>query len=318
MLYETIYIASRDKNGGIYRYEYSKGNAYKECSFYPMDSPMYMIKRHNQMHILLRAPFDTVDSGYICCDILSNGELCKYSKIVSTQGEIACHLTEFNNHIFCVNYTSGDVTKIGKKTINHNKEELPVSHPHYVGPTPDGKYICVTDLGQDYIYIYDDDLNCVNKVKMPHGHGVRHLIFSCDGRYVYTANELKSTVSVLKYNDGNMEIIDTKSCLPEDFNGVSYASAIRIYNEEIYVANRGHNSISKMAFDGQKLEFLDSFSCNGITPRDFIFHENRIICANQDSDSVTVFEKNDNGAFSFIQKIEIIEPICVICGSQED
>ena len=54
-----------------------------------------------------------------------------------------------------------------------------------------------------------------------HGHGVRHLVFSNDGRYVFTANELKSTVSVLEYKDGNMELIDTISCLPKDFDGVN-------------------------------------------------------------------------------------------------
>lgn len=313
----TIYIASRCKNGGLYRLEFLQGHGYVNRGITIMDSPMYMIKSGEKMHILLRSPFCNNESGYLSYDIMPNGDLHLPTDIVSTKGEIACHLTTFKDHIYCVNYTSGDVTKIGKKTVNHNGKGLPDSHPHYVGPTPDGKYLLVTDLGQDYIYIYDDDLNCVNMVKMPQGHGVRHLVISSDGKYIYSANELKSTVSVLKYNDGNLEIVDTKSCLPEEFVGVSSASAIRIYNGDIYVANRGHNSISKMAFDGQKLEFLDCFSCNGDTPRDFIFHRNRIICANQNSDSVTVFEEDDNGAFRFIQKIDIVEPICVICGNQE-
>lgn len=171
-------------------------------------------------------------------------------------------------------------------------------------------------MGQDLIYIYDADLNCLKKHKMPFGHGVRHLAFSEDGRYIFTANELKSTVSVLEYNSGDMRLLDTKSCLPQNYNGESSASAIRIYKNHIYVANRGHNSISKLSFDGKKLKFIKSFECGGKTPRDFIFHGNKIICANQDSNLVTVFEEKSNGRFEFIEQINIDEPICVICGEE--
>lgn len=312
-----IYIASRTRNGGIYKYEFSEENGYIENGFTHLDSPMYMILKKRKMHILLRSPFENKHSGYICCNINENGDLHSFSNVISTNGEIACHLTEFKGNVYCVNYTSGDVTKIGVRTINHNGIGLPISHPHYVGATPDGKYLCVTDLGQDLIYIYDEDLKCINKISMPLAHGVRHLVFSGDGKFVFTANELKSTVSVLEYKDRNMTLIDTISCLPKEFEGESFVSAIRLYKNDIYVANRGHNSISKLSFDGRKLKFLNAFYCKGKTPRDFTFHENRIICANQDSNSVTIFEEDSNGKYKFIQQIDIDEPICVICGKEE-
>ena len=312
-----VYIASRIKDGGIYKYAYTKENGYMKDGFTPLNNPMYMIVKNKKMHILLRAPFENSSSGYIRLDITENGDLMSRSDIVSTSGETACHLTEFKGRIYCVNYTSGDVTKIGEKTVNHNSEALAISHPHFIGETPDGKYLAVTDLGQDLIYIYDEDLNCLNKIEMPNGHGVRHLAFSKDGRYVFTVNELKSTVSVLAYCDGGMTLLDTISCLPKDFVGQSFASAIRLYKEYIYVANRGYNSISKLSFDGQKLKFIDAFDCKGKTPRDFVFHVDRIICANQDSDTITVLEENHNGKYEVIQQMYINEPICVICGKEE-
>ncbi len=312
-----IYIASKNKNGGIYKYEFSKGNGYIKKEFFPLDSPMYMIIKDYKMHILLRSPFENKHSGYVSCNVDGNGDLSCFSKIVSTNGEIACHLTEFKGKVYCVNYTSGDVTKVDEKTVNHNSKDLPVSHPHFVGSTPDGKYLAVTDLGQNLIYIYDEDLNCINQINMPTGHGVRHLAFSNDGRYVFTANELKSTVSVLEYKHGDMTLIDTISCLPKDYSGESFASAIRLHKNDIYIANRGHNSISRISFDGQKLKFLDVFDCKGKTPRDFIFNENRIICANQDSNNVTIFEEDSNGKYKYIQQIDMDEPICVICGKEE-
>ena len=311
-LKNVIYIASCTKEGGIFEFEFNNQKLYSQKGITYIDSPMYMIMSKNKMHILLRSPFKNSQSGYINFGISESGKLFEPSNLISTKGEIACHLTSFNENIFCVNYASGDVTKIGGKTINHNRIDLPISHPHYVVATPDCKYLSVTDLGQDLIYIYDENLNCVKKNELPIGHGVRHLAFSKDGKYIFTANELKSTVSVLEYNNGNMRLIDTKSSLPKDYNVESFASAIRIYKNYIYVANRGHNSISKLSFNKKELKFIDSFDCKGKTPRDFIFHDNRIICANQDSDSVTVFEEKPNGKFEFIQQINIEKPMCVI------
>lgn len=305
-----LYIASRTKNGGIYTYALTKDNQYEKVAFTAMDSPMYMIASDNKMYILLRAPFDNNESGLISYDILNDGTLANPSDIISTKGEIACHLAKYNENIYCTNYLSGSVIKIPDTIIIHKSNSPAKSHTHFVGTTPDGKYVLVTDLGLDNIFIYDKDLHLKNKINMPKGHGVRHLSFSEDGNYVFSANELKSTVSVLRYKNGNMELIDTVCCLPEDFSEVSYAAAIRLNNNFIYVSNRGHNSISKLAFNGEKLEFIRCFDCKGKTPRDFIFDENRIICANQDSNSVTVFEENED--FKFIQEIKLDEPICVM------
>lgn len=316
MLKDVVYFASRTKDGGIFKYSFQKSRGYVKEKFFPADSPMYMIIGNRKMHILLRAPFENSQSGYSSCRIDENGDLYDFSNAVSTKGEIACHLTEFKNNIFCVNYASGDVTKIGGKTLNHNNSGLPLSHPHFIGATPDRKYLAVTDLGQDLIYLYDEDLNCKNKISLPSKHGVRHLAFSRNGKYVFTANELKSTVSVLEYSGGDMRLLDTESCKPCNFHGESYASAIRIYKNDIFVANRGHNSISKLSFSGEKLHFVSCFDCRGKTPRDFIFHNNKILCANQESDSITVFEETDNGKFEFIQQIDIKEPICVVCGEE--
>lgn len=311
-----VYIASRTKNGGIFKYEFQNEKGYVKKTFAPLDSPMYMIIKNKKMHILLRAPFENTQSGYLNCDISANGDLISFSQAVSTEGEIACHLTEYGGNVYCVNYTSGDVTKIGEKSVNHNGKDLPISHPHFVHKTPDGKYLAVTDLGQDLIYIYDANLNCLDKIEMPSGHGVRHLAFSDDGKYIFSANELKSTVSVLEYNNGKMNLLDTKSSLPKNYNGESSASAIRLYKNNIFVANRGHNSISKLSFNGKELTFIESFEVRGETPRDFVFHENRILCANQDGNNVAVFKENANGKFEFIQQIDIDEPICVVCGEE--
>ncbi len=87
-------------------------------------------------------------------------------------------------------------------------------------------------------------------------------------------------------------MFDTKICLPKDYSEKSYASAIRTYNN-IYVANRGHNSIFKYS----TVNFIDCVDRKGKTPRDFIFCSNRLICANP------VFEGKQTASLNLYSKL---------------
>ena len=302
-----LYIASRTPNGGIYKYTFN-GKGYEQVSFSKMDSPMYMITHKNKMHVLLRSPFNNKESGYIRYDINESGDLYAHSEIISTKGEIACHLNTDGNHIYCVNYTSGSVIRLPDTLVVHSGDKM--SHTHYVGFTPDRKYICVTDLGLDQIFLYDKALNLVDKINMPTGCGVRHLAFAKND-YIFTANELDATVSVLQYTNGTMHLIDTVSCVRNPHEPHPAPSAIKIYQGKIYVAIRGENVISQLSFEDGRLKLQNSFDCLGKTPRDFCFDENRLICCNQESDTVTVFEET-NGSFNFTESIDIKEPICTL------
>lgn len=307
-----IYIASRKKDGGLYKFSNLYDEKYEFIDFTPVDSPMYMKIVDEKMYVILRSPFANGHSGVCHFEISDQGKLINQTEIISTEGKVACHLEICDDAVYCVNYSSGNFKKVPGPLIVY-AEEGKTSHPHYVGKTPDGLYLCVTDLGLDKIYIYDMQMGLKNVIPMPHGCGVRHIAFSECGKYAFTSNELDSTVSVLRYRDGNMDLIDTIRCLPPDFDGDSAAAAIRVYDNKIYVSNRGHDSISELSFDGKQLKLTDNFKCLGNGPRDFIFHENQIVCANQNSNNVTVFEKDENKSFVLIQEIQIEEPICVVC-----
>lgn len=302
-----LYVASRAKNGGIYKYAFD-GERYNEVSFASMDCPMYMIVEKNHMHVLLREPFFNKESGYVRYRITDSGDLQSPSPILSTKGEIACHLHIKNDNAYCVNYTSGSIIKMPDHLVVHKGDRQ--SHTHFVGSTPDEKYLCVTDLGLDRIFLYDDELNVINRVAMPMGCGVRHLVF-LENNYVFSANELDATVSALRYEDGNMRLIDTVSCKSLKANAAAAPSAIRVRNHRIYVAVRGDDTICTLSFEQEKLKLQDRFCCQGKTPRDFCFDENRLICCNQDSNTVTVFQEV-NGAFKYIQSIEMECPICTL------
>ena len=311
----NIYIASCAKDGGIYHYHLYGDGSLKQISFTQMDRPMYMAYENNKMYILLRSPFSkSNESGLVVCDISADGKMQAPTDIISTKGEVACHLSVSCGDVYCANYISGSVIKMPEKLIKHEgkginpiRQEAP--HAHYVGFTPDKEFVCVVDLGLDTVFLYNRDLEVVNMVKLPEGHGARHLVFSDNGKYCFVANELKSTVSLLEYKNGELKYVDTVSCLPEGYEGKTTASAIRFNENHIYVSNRGLDTISVLKNQNRKLVYKDTYSCNGNFPRDFDIVGNYIICTNEKSDSITVFDKNFN-----VKHIEsnVKSPICVI------
>ena len=82
------------------------------------------------------------------------------TKPQSTKGIVACHLAESDGSIYCVNYLSGSVIKMPDTVDTHsghgiNPKRQDAPHTHYVCESPDGKYIFVTDLGIDKIFVYN-------------------------------------------------------------------------------------------------------------------------------------------------------------------
>ena len=311
---KNLYIASCDKEGGIYRYTENENGKFEFADVTKMDRPMYMITDSDKMHIILRDPYDKKESGLVTYDILPDGSLSNPTDIASTKGEVACHLTADNGDIYCVNYLSGSVTKMPDTVVCHEGKGVhptrqDMAHTHFVTLSPDGKYIFVTDLGVDKIFVYNKDLTLKSFVNMPEGHGPRHLAFYKDGKTVFCVNELASTVSVLEYADGTLTLKDTVNVLPEDFDGESTAAAIRCKGDTLYVSNRGHDSVSALKFDGKSLTLEKTIPVYGKGPRDFIIYNDTIISTNQNSDSIT-FISLESG--ELLYEFSAKDPLCVL------
>lgn len=292
-----IYIAACSVDGGIFHYTQNVDGSLSEIGFYPLDRPMYLAISDGKMYVLLRAPFeDSEHSGVFSYDILPDGSLSNPSGITSTKGKVACHLYIENGVPYCVNYVSGSVIKCPDTLITHEgdgpmKPRQDKAHTHYVNTTPDGKYIFVTDLGLDTIFTYDKELREVSRAKVPSGHGVRHLAYSEDGRTVFAANELASTVSAFDYNDGVLTPKSTCSALPTDFSGESTIAAIRVDGGLIYASNRGHDSIACFDYKDGELILLSITEVDGGSPRDFDFVHEYVYSTNEITNSVTVLKK---------------------------
>ena len=235
-----IYVASCVETGGIYHYKMVDGKL-SFADFTPMDRPMYMTIEDRKMYIVLRAPFENEHSGVVAYDLDDAGRLINPTLAKSTLGVVGCHILADGGEVYCANYISGSVIKMPDKLVTHTgsgvhptRQSSP--HCHFVGLTPDKKYICVTDLGLDTIFLYHRDMTLHSQAKVPAGHGVRHLAFSEDGKWLFAANELRSTLSVFSYADGALCLVDTCDLLPADFTGENLAAAIRVKDGKIYVS----------------------------------------------------------------------------------
>lgn len=308
-----VYVASCTSKGGIYHYKMCDGHLeLAEVTF--MDRPMYMVINNKKMYVVLRAPFENEESGVVVYDIDNTGKLINPSQILSTKGVVACHIMVNDGYIYCANYLSGSLIRLPDKLVRHtgcgiNPERQESAHVHFVGMTPDNEYVCATDLGLDAIFLYDKELILQSFVKVPEGHGVRHLTFSEDGKWMFAVNELQSTVVAFEYKNKQLKFQDICTTVPSSFQGKSTAAAIRVKEGFIYVSNRGHDSITKLSFNGKNIAYEDSIDSGGKTPRDFLFVGDNLLCANQDSDCVVLLD-GVNG-FRIKEKIYVETPTCI-------
>lgn len=313
-----LFAASCATDGGVYRYTLSDDGRLTQEGNVPMDRPMYFQKIGDRMHVILRAP-DRFDgkSAYLCCN--AYGGDADLRTAVSTDGIVACHLAVCGDDVYTVNYLSGNVVCVGKKTVSHTptpdckpgRQDAP--HTHCVIPTPDGRYLLCTDLGLDRIVIYDRELNFVSDCQAPRGCGVRHIVFSHDGTYLYAANELDSSVSVYAYCDGTLRLLSTVGC--EIACPHNLAAAIRLSPDgtRLYVSQRGEDIISVFEVrDGIQLRLITAFSCGGREPRDICLSQDGeyLAVANEASGDISVFRLEGDVA-RLTDRVTLVGALCV-------
>ncbi|OOM07390.1 lactonase family protein [Clostridium saccharobutylicum] len=209
-------------------------------------------------------------------------------------------------------------------SINTDRQDKP--HIHCSIFTEDDKYILCIDLGTDKlnIYTFEND-NLVKRddisFSFPAGTGPRHITYLKSKPFYYVLSELTSEIFVFKYNSKDkvpFTNIQSLSSLPKNYNGDKSGSAICIHenNKFLYTSDRGNNSISLFIIDPDdgKLTLINTFSCNGSSPRDFQIDPtgNFLFCANENSNNVSIFSINQlTGELTFITSINVPTPTCI-------
>jgi 6-phosphogluconolactonase len=175
-------------------------------------------------------------------------------------------------------------------------------HAHCVAFSPNNRFLVVTDLGADRVYVYRFDaaqgsiaLAGSPTIAAP-GAGPRHLVFHPGGRAVYTVNELAATVTAFRFDPatGALHETQTISTLPAGYADRSAAEiAINSAGTALYVSNRGHDSIARFPIDPARLTLSppELTPTLGRKPRHFTLAPTGawLLAENQDSGAIAVF-----------------------------
>ena len=257
-----------------------------------------------------------------------------------------CHLAvEQTGHwVLVANYGSGSVAALplgadgrlggGSVAIQHhgssiNPQRQAGPHAHFIAPDPLNQFALACDLGLEKVFVYR--LNQPRAVLTPNeppsvtvtpGSGPRHLAFHPDGRHVYLANEMASTLIVFDYQakTGTLTPLQTISLLPQDFKGQSTAAEVQVHpsGKFVYASNRGNDSIAVYAVDRKDatLKLIEHQSCGGRTPRHFAADPTGrwLLVENQDSDNIVVLRiAEDTGRLTATgQVVEVGAPVCLV------
>lgn len=243
-------------------------------------------------------------------------------------GEDPCNILYAGDAIVTSNYTGGTVTAFSLTEDGHIGELIQQygregAHMHCAVFSPDGKYIFVTDLGNDCIYRFQTDemgpLSSPATVWQNEDalhFGPRHMIFSADGRFAYLLCELADKLVVFSYDDGLLTPVQILTAYDGDGHG-SADLHLSPDGRFLYTSHRlKEDGIAIFSVDNLNGTVSpEGYRPTGIHPRNFaISPDGRfLLCACRDSDRIEIYSiDSDSGALTLTDKhIEVGAPVCV-------
>ncbi len=264
---------------------------------------------------------------------------------VSSGGGGACHLVadRTGRMLIVANYGSGSTAsfpigpdgRIGEmaslqrhsgSSIDTRRQRGP--HAHGVVLSPDNRFVFVPDLGLDQILVYKIDP--ASATLAPHspafaevkkGSGPRHFAFHAKGKTAYALSEMGSLVTAFSYDAaaGKLTSIEAISTLPAGFDGTNNCAEIEIdaKGRFLYASNRGHDSITVFAINGNgTLKTVQNIATGGNIPRNFKIDPTGryLLAANQKSNNIVVFSVDSKtGRLTPTGKsVEVHAPVCIL------
>lgn len=246
---------------------------------------------------------------------------------IVVEGGAPCHiaLDPAETLLAVANYASGSVTllRLDPQTglpsgdvqvrANHGsgpnpaRQEAP--HAHWVGFSPDGRWLYQTDLGTDEILAFPIDrtgtLHAAQRAyAAPPGSGPRHLLLHPVLEHrAYLIGELDNSLSVLDRSDARFTRVSSVSTLPSGWQGETIVAHIAINNagDRLYVSNRGHDSIAVFALDERGVPtLLQHAATGGASPRHFLLIERArlVVVAHEKAQTVTTLTIDDHGCLA--------------------
>lgn len=263
----------------------------------------------------------------------------------STVGKGPCHVcvAPSGKHVAAANYGGGstvllpvlDDGRLGVassfiqhegSSVNPGRQEGP--HAHSVNFDPTGRILIAADLGTDKLMLYRyEESGMLTPSDPPFaslapGAGPRHVAVHPSGKFIYSVNELLSTVTAFAYDADSATLteVQTIGTLPGNFEGENTTAEIRVHpsGNFLYASNRGHDSIAVFGIDPETgmLTDIGHTSTGGKTPRNFNVDPSGryLLAANQATDNVVVLRIDaETGTLTPTGvEVEVATPVCVV------
>ena len=305
-----------------------------------IDNPTYLTPSYNQA-FLYAVSKEGDQGGVTAFKINPNTKALTQLNSIAKAGSPPCHVSvsKDNRLLVTANYHTKEIIsyqladdgsikqladiKVHAGTGPHERQEKP--HMHYAGFSPDEQFVIAVDLGTDEITSYriDDEGKMTKEAVFvaPPGSGPRHIAFHPNQTIAYVMTELSSEVLTLAFDaeTGVFTLINKIKAIPDTHATVNDGSAIQVTKDGkfIYVANRGHNSITSFEINQETfaLTHLTYTDTLGDWPRDFSLTPDdlHLICANQHTGTLTVFKRDvTSGALTSLQTdVKAPESVCV-------
>jgi 6-phosphogluconolactonase len=286
----------------------------------PAESPSW-IARHPSLPVLYAVA--EIDNGRVHAWSLADGVPAVELGSSETGGSEPAHLSVDSSGRFLItaNYSGGNISvhrlnedgSIGPRTdlVQHSRHgdhpRQEQAHPHMVRTVEDG--VLIIDLGGDAIYRYrlreDGTLDLEGIISAPARSGPRHVL-QVDGRYLITA---ELSAEVLVYDaDGQL----TGAVPASSASGHNQPSELASNGRYLYVANRGPNTVTVFALDGELPRYITEVPV-GDWPRHIRLDGDVLYVANERSHQVMVLRIDPaTGIPAFERSIAVPSPTVVL------
>lgn len=336
---------------GIYVFSFNqKTGNYKELSNIEAHNPSYLTISTDKKQLYAVSEYDDGRQGAYSFDINANqnklrNPIFKHNYPSPKQdnsgykrGGDPCYICQQGEYVITANYTGGDISvfKLNNKGyLNRliqyysftDKTAQTRSHIHCIIPSPDGKYIFVTDLGMNCIYRLNANHEKIETSRTfldspeiayqgDKGMGPRHLTFSPDGKHAYLINEIGGECIAFKYDNG--KITEIQRIMADEGKGHGSADIhVSPDGRFLYASHRlKKDGISIFAIDQQNGKLTKiGYQKTGKHPRNFNITPNGqyLLVACRDNNMIQIFKRDTNtGKLNKTSKsIKLGKPVCI-------
>jgi 6-phosphogluconolactonase len=350
---EILYVGTFSVRGsqGIYAFSFDRvKRTLKPLQSVPsLESPSYLALHPSGkfLYSVNRGKADVSDNGGSVTAYGIDPKSGKLSGLNNrpSYGDGPCHISidKTGQYAFVSNYNEGnlvvlplfddgligspsDAKKYTGSSIHDSRQQSP--HIHSAVLSPDNRFLYVSDLGTDKIYIYEFNASNgtlmsakTSEISVSPGSGPRHFTFHPNGKFAYMSEELTSSVCTFSVNQATGELSllqDGVQALPETFKGTNTSADIHtdVKGKYLYMSNRGLNTLSIFSIlPAGKVNLIGQQDTNGKTPRNFLVDPKGefIFVANQDTDTIVMFRVNaKTGKLVATGKpIKVPSPVCL-------